>query len=329
MRTCKVLLLVIVILSYSYSQECIRAIGIGIDKSREEAIKKAKLEAVNSVSGVKLKSETIIERIIEDKKVNKDFYYIIYQEVSGFVKDFSVIEENYDGKFYKVKIEACVFTEKLKDMLNEFSKNTGVFVKIEHKNKLPSNILENSITEELLRQGFNVFKCSDRDISKGGIYIIGELSLKIDSKKPDISVVYAKVDYRIEKKGYSEKILYINTVIGKGVDSNLEIAKEEAVKSVSKELREDIISAIYSMLNGESIIAILNVGGYIPVRYNLEIKKELSKIPFVNDVEIIGNGVFKVFYSGKYIELARSVERKLGFKLKEISPPYLIFHIPY
>lgn len=127
-------------------------------KAKEAALGLAKRNAVESAIGSLVTAQTIVENFqtISDK---------IFVKTSGYIKKYKVISEEKEGGLYKLKIEAEVTIENIKDdlialnLLQEAMQKPRIMVIIKEKNmgqNSSSPIAEKIILDKFIQKDFNI-----------------------------------------------------------------------------------------------------------------------------------------------------------------------------
>ena len=318
------------IISFSYSEEkCIVSYGVGYGSEREEAIKSAKVEAIAHVVGVKVKHESVSEKTQQNEDFYKMFHYVSFQETQGFIKDYTVLEDMYDSerKNYRVKIKACVYPDKIKEKINEISKKDKVFLNIKGKYLRLTSLIKSILTAKLEEQDFQVY---EKNMTPDSLLLDGEVFLykvfspddKIGNKKIDFYVVKIIFNFSLKKKG---KVLISDSITEKGVALTEKEAEITAVKQAVQLAANSLIKKLNSKIKGERFFYYIEFKGVSSGEVSFRLKEELSNIPFVESVEEIETGKFRVRYKGKVNDFINSVRNRLHIRLVEKNLPFLTF----
>lgn len=88
-----------------------------------QAVARAKWAAMEEASGVRVKSDTIVQNAVLVDEAIKN-------EVTGVIQNYEVTGEEEDGQTYRVMISANIVPEKAKDAVGIIAKNTSISVMI-------------------------------------------------------------------------------------------------------------------------------------------------------------------------------------------------------
>ena len=361
----KVFLLFLILASFSIaSVKCIKTTGIGeatiygedIASAKQEALARAKWNAIEKVLGIRTSVETIIENF-------KLLDEVVKTEVGGFIKDIKILKEEVFPDYVRVQISGCVYPKEAEKAISLISRDTAFSVMILTKRPNGIEFEEmNPVTAELINilneQGFKVYDFAgypnvnpekiERIIAKrkfitlraymskvlSGALIVGKVELAPSTKagqdigygiRSPFYVVTARLTYfLLTKDNERMRIVASGSLSAIGRALNIDDAGYNAMKKLAKELGSDIMGKIEKYMTIKRKTVTVIVKGVKSTYDNFEIKKRLQRIPWVQAVEDIGLGKFKVVYLEKTIYLANSIERIPFLKLVRFSPTEIV-----
>ncbi|HIJ81846.1 MAG TPA: hypothetical protein HPP76_09070 [Desulfuromonadales bacterium] len=355
-------ILIVVFLTYcvtghaSAKPVCVNATGESaiiagdVPSAKVEAINRAKWAAVEEVSGVDVKSKTIVE----DSALLDD---LITTQTRGVVNSFKVLKEQRQGDSIKTLINVCIETVNATAAMSSLSLNTAISVYLPARRLYADgqqeyddeNIVVQNIIGKLAEQGFSVrdlaesqsFNMKDIDMAlKNGdqvkvrslVYRFLSSSVLIGKIEPTISktkgsnagygismpfnAVTARLTYRLMTRDTSGKmvVLAAGSEEAKGLASSTEDAYAEALKNVAEKFIPIIVAKINSRLSELSNKVNVRIEGIKTPSETFTLREQLQKVSWVTKVEEVGLGEFAVSFPENSIYLASGMTQK-GFKI--------------
>ncbi len=334
--------------------------------AKEEAIARAKWDAITKAFGEDINVKEVMEnfQLLDQVVVKKIGGFV--KDIKVLNEEIYQDPQNHK-KYLKVEIETCVYPKKAEEALALLTKNTSInIIFITEKDGRfvldEANPVSTQFVQSLIDQGFQIYDLTShlsyRQIRKiessikngnliylknllsknfAGALIIGKIYFKnVSQIGQDIgygitntfSVVKAFADYYLVTKDKNNlRILASGNVSSKGIGLNTEIAKQKALSKLSQELTDDILEKIDNYLLFKQTNVIIVVEDLNSVSKNFEIRNKLQKLPWVESVDIIGKGKFKVKYLENPIYLANSLEKIYNYKVVEFSPTKIIISL--
>ena len=361
----KILFLFLLLINFSIAGvRCIEATGVGeatiydedVASAKQEALARAKWDAIEKALGI----TTSVETIIENFKLLDE---VVKTEVRGFIRNVKVLKEEVFPDYVRVEIKGCVYPKEAEKAISLISRDTAFSVMILTKRPNRVEFEEmNPVTAELINilneQGFKVYDfAGDPNIDPllieeiiarrkfitlraymsrvlSGALIVGKVELIPSTKAgQDIGygisspfyVVTARLTYFLLTKDRGRvRVVASGSLSAMGRALNIDDAGYKAMENLAKRLGSDIMGKIerYMAIKKKTITVI--VKGVKSTQDNFEIKKRLQRIPWVQSVEDIGLGRFKVVYLEKTVYLANSIERIPFLKLIRFSPTEIV-----
>lgn len=323
-----------------------------IGAAKNQAIVRAKWAALEKAAQVNVKVETIVQNaLLVDESIKS--------EVSGAIKDFSVIDEGKDGDTYWVKIKANVEQKDAVKTVSLFAKNTSVSVLLPvvfpDGRVLETSPLSEKIINELLLQNFEVVDVASlgnpysieqlsnamqnndflllRSLayrSLSGVLLVGKVESIATAKEGKnigyginlpFNIVNGKLTYRlIGSKDGQKIILDSGYVSARGQAASVDDAVYNMLETLSYEVTNRIISKISEKIRGiENRKVEIVLAGNTDVNKLLQLKGDLQYIAWVLNIETQGTDKLVLDYPEKVIYLANAIEQKRIYSIKKID----------
>lgn len=234
--------------------------------AREKAVDEAKRAAIEQAVGTAIESKTIVE----DFQVVKDQ---IFSRTAGYLKDLKILEERKtDLGSYEVTIQAVVEIADLVTDLDRFQKvlqwqkNPRISIKIDPDlNKEYVSAAKKSanlLTNKLKRDGFRVFKPSDKNDIQMGLLV--NLVLEHASKETTfqgltLTVNEISLSANIYRPGSGEIIATSGAVKSMPGENSLQVLDKGAracVEAIWKDLRRKLVKLWEKELYSERDISL-------------------------------------------------------------------------
>jgi len=345
---------------------CVRSSGESViingdlPSARIEAVNRAKLQAVEQVAGVDVKSRTMVENgaLLDD---------IITTQMRGVVTSYRTLGEKRTDDVLNVDINACIEAMNARTALSALALNTSISLYI--PSRKPStgskdrweyeedNILSQQMTSRLVEQGFRVrdiaethaFSIKDIDAAfRGGkqaelrslIYkhlsnsiLIGRIEPTVSFNKGEdagygikmpFNTVTARISYRLMSRGSDGRMIVLaaGTDEAKGLAPAVNDAYAEALKNLSEKFIPAILDKIYSRMREIGSSVKVRIEGIKDPSESLVLREALQKITWVSNVENIGLDEFRVSYPENPVYLANSLSQN-GFIIVKYSKDYI------
>ena len=303
-----------------------------VPSSRAMAVSRAKWAAIEKVSGVRVKVDTIVNNaVIADEAVKS--------ELSATVKSFRILSEKQVGNRYLVTVESDVEPVKARETLNKLSSDTSVFVFI--IDVLPNNIRQldrsfsASVISGLASKGFSVsdvhhsdersMLAAEKALATDNYNVLKNIFMKTVSSyllignlkvlPKDADIGYSHINFKIVDgvldwkligtKNGRKVVITSGTLRGRGQGMTLTAAADNLYRNMSKNHAFKIVSDIEQKTVNENAKTIgILLKGESDIRYTHELREYLKNVPFMLDVKETGLGSLLVNYPDKTYYLA-------------------------
>ena len=340
--------------------KCIESVGVGEASvikgdrasAKAEALARAKWDAIEKALGVTTSVKTIVHnfRLLDE---------VIKNEVGGFIRDVKILKEENFSDMVRVKVKGCVYPNEAERALSMISRDTAFSVLIITKSPSGVELDEmNPVTTELVnllnQQGFKVYDFAGNpnvnpyDIEAivvqrkfialraymsrvlSGAMIVGKVELVPSTTtgqdigygiRATFNVVTARLNYYLlarDEKGV--RIVASGSLSALGRAPNLRDAQYRAMEALAKKLGSDIMGKIERYRASKKKVVTVVVRGVKKTTQNFAIKEKLQRVPWVQSVEDLGLGRFKVIYLENTVYLANAIERIPELELIRFSP---------
>jgi len=328
-----------------------------IGAAKNQAIIRAKWAALENAAQVNIKVETIVQNaILVDESIKS--------EVSGAVKNYTILDEGKDGDTYWVKIKAEVEPKNAVKTVSIFAKNTSISVLLPvvfpDGRVLESSPLSEKIINELVLQNFevvdiaslgnpysieqlnNAMKNNDfltlRSLAYralSGVLLVGKVESIATAKEGKnvgyginlpFNIVSGKLTYRlIGTKNGQKIILDSGYVTARGQAASVDDAVYNMLENLSYEVTNRIISSISEKIRGiENKKVEIVLAGNTDVDKLLQLKNDLQYIAWVLNIETQGTDKLVLDYPEKVVYLANAIEQKRDYSIKKINDRQII-----
>ncbi len=340
--------------------KCIPSTGIGeasvIDgdfaSAKAEALARAKWDAIEKALGV----TTSVKTIVHNFKLLDE---VIKNEVGGFIKDVKVLKEETYADMVRVKVTGCVYPKEAEKAISLISRDTAfsVIILTDDQGRVELDEM-NPVTTELVnilnQQGFKVYdfagdpNVNPYDIEKiisqrrfillraymsrvlSGAMIVGKVKLIPSTRmgqdigygiRATFNVVTARLTYYLLTwDGTGVRIVASGSLSAQGRGINIEDAKFKAMEALARRLGGDIVGKLDRFLAYKRKVVSVEVKGVRSTEDNFRIKGRLQRIPWVESVEDVGIGRFRVVYLDNTVYLANAIERIPELRLINFTP---------
>ena len=321
-----------------------------------QAVARAKWSAMEEASGVRVKSDTIVQNAILVDEAIKN-------EVTGVIQSYDITGEEEDGQTYRVMINATIVPEKAKDAVGMMSKNTSVSVMIPvvfpDKHVEETNILTETVINDLTMQQMEVIDIASADgtslatLNKAiqtnnfmamrniaAKYLSGTLLIgKVDttttaSEGTDVgygvslpfNVVTGRLTYRlVTQQGSNLRILASGFLSARGMGASLSDATNQMMTNMNREVSQTLVSIVMEKVKGENSKSIMvQLSGNPTIGDLMELKQILSYTAWVLSVEEKGKDMLVVTYPEKSLYLATSINSKPNYEVQKLSEYQII-----
>ncbi len=339
--------------------KCIESVGVGEASviggdrasAKVEALARAKWDAIEKALGVMTSVKTIVQnfRLLDE---------VIRNEVGGFIRDVKVLKEENFADMVRVKVEGCVYPKEAERALSFISRDTAFSVMIVTKRPDGVEFDEmNPVTTELInilnQQGFKVYDFAGNpnvnpyDIESiiaqrrfialraymsrvlSGAIVVGKVELVPSTRtgqdigygiRATFNVVTARLNYYLlARDGQGLRIVASGSLSALGGAPNLTDAQFKAMEALARELGSDIMGKLDRYLAFKRKVVTVVVKGVRSTTQNFSIKEKLQRVPWVQSVEDLGLGRFKVVYLENTVYLANAIERMPELELLRFS----------
>jgi hypothetical protein len=359
MRKSLLLVLSLLLFTFSVFAAPIKVTAIGEadimngDKSsaRMQAVARAKWTAMEEASGVRVKSETIVQNAMLVDEAIKN-------EVTGVIQSFSVTGEEEDGKVYRVMIDAVIVPEKAKQAVGSLAKNTSISVMIPvvfpDKHVEETNVLTETVINELTMQQMDVIDIVStdglkvnqldramrtnnymamRDIASkhlSGTILVGKVDTTATAKEGSdvgygvslpFNVVTGRLTYRLlNQQGPSVRILASGFLSARGMGATLEDATNQMMDNMNREVSSRLVSIVMEKIKGGNNKSILvQLAGNPDLNSIMELKQMLSYTAWVLEVNNKGADALEVKYPEKALYLATAINSKPNYSVEKMT----------
>jgi len=319
--------------------------------AKMQAVARAKWAAMEEASGVRVKSETIVQNAMLVDEAIKN-------EVTGVIQNYSVTGEEEDGQIYRVMISATIIPEKAKDAVGFLSKNTSISVMIPvvfpDKHIEETNILTETVINELTMQQMEVIDIVSADgtnvneldqamrtnnymamrniASKhlSGTILVGKVETTATATEGSdvgygvslpFNVVTGRLTYRLlTQQGPSVKILSSGFLAARGMGATLDDATNQMMENMNREVSQKLVSIVMEKLKGENSKSIsVQIAGKPSLSDMMELKQMLTYTAWVLEVKERGTDMLAVQYPEKSLYLATAINSKPNFKVVKLT----------
>ncbi|PLX66475.1 MAG: hypothetical protein C0602_12525 [Denitrovibrio sp.] len=323
------------------------------DKSsaKMQAVARAKWSAMEEASGVRVKSDTIVQNAVLVDEAIKN-------EVSGVIQNYSVTGEEEDGSLYRVMISATIVPEKAKDAVGLLAKNTSISVMVPvvfpDKHVEETNILTETVINELTMQQMEVIDIVSTDGTNlaeldkamrtnnymamrniaakhlSGTILVGKVATTATAKEGSdvgygvslpFNVVTGRLTYRLlTQQGQSVKILSSGFLAARGMGATLDDATNQMMENMNREVSQKLVSIVMEKLKGENSKSIsVQLAGKPSLSDLMELKQILSYTAWVLEVKERGTDMLAVQYPEKSLYLATAINSKPNYKVIKLT----------
>ncbi|MGE4266263.1 MAG: hypothetical protein AB7F25_02390 [Deferribacterales bacterium] len=345
----------------SFAAVTVSAVGeadiINGDKSsaKLQATARAKWAALEEASGVRVKSDTIVQNAVLVDEAIKN-------EVSGVVQSYKVTGEEEDGQMYRIMISAVISPEKARDAMGALAMNTSVAVMIPvvfpDKHVEETNVLTETVISELTANQLEVVDIADANGTKvaeldkamrtnnymamraiaskylSGTILIGKVDTVATAKEgTDIgygvsipfNVVTGRLSYRLlVQQGSGTKILASDFISARGMGATLEDATHQMMDNMNNEVSTKLVSTVLEKIKGINSKSIrVQLVGKSTIEDLMDLKQTLSYTAWVLEVNDNGKDTLDVKYPEKALYLATAISSKPNYKIVRLND-YLI-----
>ncbi len=322
-----------------------------VTAAKNIAISRAKWAALEKVSEVKIKLDTIISNaeLIDEG---------IKTELSGVIKSYKITDEGRKDNIYWVSINADIEEDNAKDLINDFSKNTSIAIVIppilSNGNTVDTAIFNSEVVKKLVDNGFqvidilqekninadvnNAIKNNNYDKLKSltskymvNTFLIGNINVVSKGK----NVGYANIDFSIVTGDLTWKLLYKKDNSMVVIDSGSSSARGQgateidAINNLLRNMSKNNAVKLSSIVS-EKILGvnekkvIVTIKNDKNLRYLKELKEDLRNIPFILNIEDNGLNSVVVNYPEKTYHLALFLAKNNKYRLIKIEDNELI-----
>jgi hypothetical protein len=317
--------------------------------AKMEAALRAKLAAVDQVSGVDVTSKTTVlnAMLLDD---------IIVKKARGVVSGFTLINQQLKGDNYSLTAKVCVDDSNLSDFIAEVSRNSSVVVIVELDNKnnlapaddIVKEMIKSTIGNKLLDKEFNVFEeVSNSSISKTSegkgyneemvrkymqqylanvivlITVSGDTLFKKGedigySTKTPFNTVKVWLNYRIFNKDNLTGKLQVARSGHESANQTSPSEKDAFIsgfEKLSNRISQKVVTAVSDTAKKSERRLLLKVSGVTHVDQALALKTTLQSYPWVVSVTEESLGSYWIVYGEKPIYLANSMANAGIFKI--------------
>ncbi len=344
--------------------KCIDSVGVGEASviggdragAKVEATARAKWDAIEKALGVTTSVKTILHnfRLLDE---------VIKNEVGGFIRGVKTLKVENFQDMVRVKVKGCVYPKEAERALSLISSDTAFSVMILTKNPRNVGFDEmNPVTTELInilnQQGYRVYDFAGNpninpyDVENiiaqrrfialraymsrvlSGAIIVGKVELVPSTRagqdigygiSSPFNVVTARLNYYLltrDRDGL--RIIASGSLSAMGRAPNETDAGYRAMEALAKRLGSDIIGKLEKYRASKKKVVSVTVKGVKSTRVNFKIKEKLQRVPWVESVEDMGLGRFRVRYLENTVYLANAVERIPELKLISFNPAEVV-----
>jgi len=319
--------------------------------AKMQAVARAKWAAMEEASGVRVKSDTIVQNAMLVDEAIKN-------EVTGVIQNYTVTGEEEDGTIYRVMISATIVPEKAKDAVGILAKNTSVSVMIPvvfpDKHTEETNVLTETVINELTMQQLEVVDIVSADgtsISEldkamrtnnymamrniaskylSGTILIGKVDTTATAKEGSdvgygvslpFNVVTGRLTYRlVTQQGSNVRILASGFLAARGMGPTLDDATNQMMENMNREVSQKLVSIVMEKIKGANSKSILvQMAGKNTLSDLMELKQMLSYTAWVLEVKERGADALAVQYPEKALYLATAINSKPNYNVKKLT----------
>jgi len=323
------------------------------DKSsaKLQAVARAKWAAMEEASGVRVKSDTIVQNAVLVDEAIKN-------EVTGVIQKYEVTGEEEDGSVYRVMISATIVPEKARDAVGMMSKNTSISVMIPvvfpDKHVEETNILTETVINELTMQQMEVVDIVSSDGTSvnmldqamrtnnymamrniaakylSGTILVGKVETTTTaSEGSDVgygvslpfNVVTGRLTYRLlTQQGSAIRILASGFLSARGMGASLDDATNQMMGNMNREVSQTLVSIVMEKVKGENSKSIMvQLAGNPSLSDLMELKQMLSYTAWVLEVKERGKDMLTVSYPEKTLYLATAINSKPNYEVQKLT----------
>lgn len=326
---------------------------VGGDKSsaKMQAVARAKWAAMEEASGVRVKSDTIVQNAVLVDEAIKN-------EVTGVIQNYSVTGEEEDGQIYRVMISATIVPEKAKNAVGLMAKNTSISVMIPvvfpDKHIEETNVLTETVINELTMQQMEVVDIVStsgaslslldnamrtnnylemRNIAAknlSGTILIGKVETTTTAKEGSdvgygvslpFNVVTGRLTYRLlTQQGSNTRILASGFLSARGMGATLGDATNQMMENMNREVSQKLVSIVMEKIKGANSKSIsIQIAENPSLSDLMELKQMLSFTAWVLEVKERGRDMLSVSYPEKTLYLATAINSKPNYKVLKLT----------
>lgn len=316
-----------------------------------QAVARAKWAALEQASGVKVKSQTIVQNaVLVDEAIKSD--------VSGVIQDYKVTGEEQDGKVYRVMVNATVVPEKAKLAVGSVARNTSVSVMIPvvfpDRHVEESNVLTETVINQLTSNDMEVTDMASADMANvadidraiknnnyndmrkeaamrlSGTVLIGKVDTTATATQgTDIgygvslpfNVVTGRLTYRlITQQGSGTKILASGYLSARGMGASLNTATNQMMQNLNDQVSTKLVSIVLENIKGQnSRLVKVKLVGNTTLDDLMALKQVLTYTAWVLDVQDNGKDTLTVKYPEKSLYLATSISSRPVYTVTKLD----------
>jgi hypothetical protein len=316
-----------------------------------QAVARAKWSAMEEASGVRVKSDTIVQNaVLVDEAIKS--------EVTGVIQKYSITSEEEDGQLYRVMISATIVPERAKEAVGSLARNTSISVMIPvvfpDKHIEETNILTETVINDLTMQqmevidivstdGANVKALDDamrtnnymamRNIASkhlSGTILIGKVDTTATAKEGSdvgygvslpFNVVTGRLTYRmLVQEGSGIRILASGFLAARGMGATLDDATNQMMENMNREVSQKLVSLVMEKIKGENSKTIMVRMADKPYLNDLmELKQMLNYTAWVLEVQEKGTDTLIVRYPERALYLATAINSRPNYKIMELT----------
>jgi len=321
-----------------------------------QAVARAKWAAMEEASGVRVKSETIVQNAVLVDEAIKN-------EVTGVIQNYTVTGEEEDGQIYRVMISATIIPEKAKDAVGLLAKNTSISVMIPvvfpDKHIEETNILTETVINELTMQQLEVIDIVSTDGTNvkqldqamrtnnymamrniaakhlSGTILVGKVETTATAKEGSdvgygvslpFNVVTGRLTYRLlTQNGPSVRILASGFLAARGMGATLDDATNQMMENMNREVSQKLVSIVMEKLKGANNKSIsVQIAGNPTLGDLMELKQMLTYTAWVLEVKERGTDMLTLMYPEKSLYLATAINSKPNYKVIKLTDYSLV-----
>ncbi len=322
-----------------------------MSSAKIQAVARAKWAAMEEASGIRVKSDTIVQNAVLVDEAIKN-------EVTGVIQNYTVTGEEEDGQVYRVMISATIVPEKAKDAVGLLAKNTSISVMIPvvfpDKHIEETNILTETVINDLTMQQMEVIDIVSTDginsqqldqamrtnnymamrniASKhlSGTILIGKVETTTTAKEGSdvgygvalpFNVVTGRLTYRLlTQQGPSVRILASGFLAARGMGATLDDATNQMMENMNREVSQTLVSIVMEKLKGANNKSIsVQIAGKPTLGDLMELKQMLTYTAWVLEVKERGTDMLTLTYPEKSLYLATAINSKPNYKVIKLT----------